>query len=60
VVKWNKGTPEERVIRDSNKYKYLKENDPMDVLELISRRLPTCMISFSLYVPKTVEDSISR
>jgi len=58
VAKWNKGTPDERVIkRLSNNTRYLKENDSMDVLELYLTALANVYDPHSAYMsPKTVED----
>ncbi|HCE45857.1 MAG TPA: tail-specific protease [Lentisphaeria bacterium] len=58
VAKWNKGTPEERVMkRFNNNIRYLKENDPMDVLELYLSALANVYDPHSAYMsPKTVED----
>ncbi len=56
--KWNKGTPEERVLkRLNNNIRYLKENDRTDILELYLSALANVYDPHSSYMsPKTVED----
>ena len=58
VQKWDKGTPEERVIkRLNNNLKYLKENEAIDVLELYLTALATVYDPHSGYMsPRTVDD----
>ncbi len=56
--KWDRGTPEERVMkRLNNNLKYLKENEAIDVLELYLTALANIYDPHSGYMsPRTVDD----
>lgn len=58
LSKWDKGTPEERVLRRiNNNLKYLKENESIDVLELYLTALANVYDPHSGYMsPSTVDD----
>ncbi|MFA6293267.1 MAG: carboxy terminal-processing peptidase [Victivallales bacterium] len=58
IQKWDKGTPEERVMRRiNNNLKYLKENEAIDVLELYLSALANVYDPHSGYMsPRTVDD----
>ena len=58
ILKWDKGAPEERVMRRiSNNLKYLKENEAIDVLELYLTALANIYDPHSGYMsPRTVDD----
>ena len=58
IQKWDKGTPEERVMRRiNNNLKYLKENEAIDVLELYLTAFANVYDPHSGYMsPRTVDD----
>ena len=58
ILKWDKGTPEERVMRRiNNNLKYLKENEAIDVLELYLTALANIYDPHSGYMShRTVDD----